>query len=121
MVSAFHRLQAAADRATNRVNGEAFLWTPMRAIKNGAPVPDLLRSTSQIVAIFENQAVEMDRNRGEAMVARDSATPMASIIAMEHPPKTADRMQRAATLKIYEITSVNPDGMGRIYFEMIEV
>ena len=123
MAGQFESLLATADAAVDTVFAEAFAFTPMREVKNGRPVASTTRSAiAAVTAVFDMPAQVSDVG-GPGGPNRVTAAPQLSVLATELPEGVLrfDRFTRSADSKVYEVTEVKPDGLGRYLLAMVEV
>lgn len=123
MAGQFESLLAAADAAVDTVFAEAFAFTPMREVKNGKPVPSSTRSPiAEVTAVFDAPAYVQSVGSPTGP-NRVNATPQLTIVASELPEGVLrfDRFTRAADSRVYEVTEVKPDGLGRYILALVEV
>lgn len=124
----FRRLMASADATIDRVaGGELFDFAPMREVVNGASLADTSRqAVENVTAIFGDQAEEKRFGRTEGISdpppGRVTASPWISFREVLLPSvRRLDRFTRLADGKVFEVTAVEPDGVGRSRARVKEV
>lgn len=124
-MSLFGNLLPIMDISLDRVFGENFALVPMRAVTNGAPVPDDTRASVPLFgAIFADASAPLMADiPGSTQMSRVQTMPRLSVSSLEIPyrPRRPDRIVRAKTGRVYEVQASYPDDQSRIVIDLVEV
>ena len=121
MPSIFAALENAAFKELERVYGETFEFRPFTSAPGGGRrEPDGTRDVRRVVGIHESKPFKSTEFGSEArgsipaMLDREHLSFDIRQFLAEHLPKALDRFKRLDTREVFEVSSIDRDGEGRL-------